>query len=546
MKKEENVVFVLQEAIRYLRIRVTNSTIKEFLLKHPHYPSLKSVCDVLNKWNIENYALNLDMDEIRALEMPFIAHLKDGGGQLAFVEKIENGEVRYTVSKQKRIKEDFVKFSEKLSGAVIVMQAGENSGEKEYREKHQNEFLNKILLPLIIFTLAYGVIYFFVITERTILQAEYLFWGLLITKIIGFSASAVLVLHELKISTPLADKICGFSSKTDCDTVLSSNASKLFGWINWADVGLIYFTGTFLYLIGIQSASGLWFLAVLSALALPYPVFSIYYQAFKAKKWCPFCLLVQLILIAEFVLLLPALYLEFITVVNFLYLLVSFLVPASLWLITKAFYITAKEKTESYYVHLQFKRNPEVFGFLLTKERYEEISITEDSLFLGNPKAQVAITAFLSLYCNPCAKAFKQLKELLDNNQGVKINVIFSVYDDEESKKLINTLYFIYKNRGQKKATDFLYKWYTMSVQNRKTLYEQEQLPEGFDVTDTIGQKNKILFDKYKIPGTPTVFINGYKYPAQQYNYSDIEYYIDDIKQITMESKRQEACSNCN
>ena len=69
---------------------------------------------------------------------------------------------------------------------------------------------------------------------------------------------------------------------------------------------------------------------------------------------------------------------------------------------------------------------------------------------------------------------------------------------------------------------------------------------ERGDIADTIGKKNKVLFDKHKIPGTPTVFINGYKYPAQQYNYSDIEYYIDDIKQISKGSIRQEACTQCN
>ena len=545
MNKEENVVFILQKAIRFYKIRVTKTTIKDFLLAHPYYPSLKSVCDALNKWEIENYALNLELDEIKVLEMPFIAHLKLGGGQLAFVEEIKNGVVSYFFSEEQHFKEEFTIFSEKLSGAVIAFETNEDSGEKGYKRKYQSEILNKSLFPLIVITLLACVTYSVVTNQANIIQPGYLSWGLLFTKTIGFTASVILVLHELKISTPLADKICGFSSKTDCDTVLSSDASRLFGWINWADVGLIYFTGTFLFLIGNQSISGLWLISVLTTLALPYPVFSIYYQAFKAKKWCPFCLLVQLVLIIEFVLLCPILLRLHFSVLNLFQLCLALLIPASLWLIYRDRRHRIQESDKNRYSYLGFKRSPQVFKFLLTGNGYEDIPLTQDSLVLGNPEAPVTLTAFLSLYCAPCANAFRQLKELVDTCYEVKINAIFSVYDDEESKKLINTLYFIYENKGQEQTINFLYKWYTMPGQTRKLLYEQ-QLPLGFDITKIVGQKNKTLFDKYMIPGTPTVFINGYKYPAQQYDYSDIEYYIDDIKQINMESKRQEACTQCN
>jgi len=545
MHKEDNVVFVLQKTAEFLKFKVTRKTVKEFLLSHPYYPSLKSVCDALNKWDIENYPLKLEQEEIKALQKPFIAHLKKGGEYLAFVEEIKNDQVTYFISENKGTTEKFEDFAKKLSGAVVVMQASESSGEKEYRQKRQNEILNKSLLPFGVITLAIMAIFNFVSgfsSENISFYTGFLFFGLVLTKIAGLITSIFLVLHELKISVPIADKICNFNSKTDCDTVLSSNASKVFGWLNWADAGLIYFTGTLFFLIG---TGGLWPLAVISLFALPYPVFSIYYQAFKAKKWCPFCLLVQLVLITEFILLLPVLYQVHFTFFVFLKLAVTFLIPLSIWLILKAYYNISKEKSKEHYLYLQFKRNPDVFIHLLTKNGISKIEIAQNNMVLGNPNAPITIVAFLSLYCGPCANAFKQLKGLLDNSQEVKINAIFSVYDNDESKKLINTLYFIYKIEGQEQAIDFLYKWYTMPRQNRKTLYEK-QLPDGFDLVETIGKGNKQLFEKYKIPGTPTVFVNGYRYPMQQYNYSDIEHYIDDIKQITMESKRKEACANCN
>jgi uncharacterized membrane protein len=546
MTKEDNVVFVLRKAVKHFKIRVTETTVKSYLLAHPHYPSLKSVCDALTKWNVENYPLNLELEEIKALEMPFIAHFKAGGGQLVFVEEIINGQVVYFLSGNKRIEENFEKFSEKLSGAVVVFEAGKDSGEKEYRQLRQNEILSKSLLALGIISLVVWAVFIFISnTGGTAYQSGYLFWGLLATKIIGLTASVFLVLHELKVHTLLADKICGFSSKTDCDTVLSSNASRVFGWINWADAGIIYFTGSLLYLAGINESSSLWVLAIISALALPYPVFSIYYQTFKSKKWCPFCLVVQGVLVAEFILLFPVLFQVNISIIQLLQFGVSFLIPAGIWFLFKAYRNTIQEHNKVRYSYLGFKRNPEIFRFLLKNNGQKVTPITQDSLVLGNPDAPVTLTAFLSLYCNPCANAFKELKELLENCPELKINAIFSVYEDEESKKLINTLYHIYRNKGQVQTADFLYKWYTIPKQNRKILCEKEQLPDGFDITEIVSVENKKLFEEYKVAGTPTIFVNGYKYP-KQYEYSDIEFYIDELKKLNMESKSQEACTNCN
>ena len=73
-------------------------------------------------------------------------------------------------------------------------------------------------------------------------------------------------------------------------------------------------------------------------------------------------------------------------------------------------------------------------------------------------------------------------------------------------------------------------------------LYEKEIIPENYQMAEQAGETNKKLFEENKIASTPTIYINGFKRP-QQYEYSDLEHYIEDIKQLTPESKRQEACS---
>jgi ABC-type bacteriocin/lantibiotic exporter with double-glycine peptidase domain len=123
MKKthEDNTVSVVQRAIRYFRIPVTNGTIKESLKSHSHYPTFKSICDVLNDWKVEHYPLKYRNEEIKDLQAPFIAHFSGGGGQLAFVSEIKDGTITYFESYNKKRETGFKEFLEKCSGAIIIL-----------------------------------------------------------------------------------------------------------------------------------------------------------------------------------------------------------------------------------------------------------------------------------------------------------------------------------------------------------------------------------------------------------------------------------------
>lgn len=540
--QEDNTVFVLQKAIHKFKIKVTDTSISEFLLAHPYYPSLKSVCDALNKWGIEHYALRLEIDEIRELELPFIAHLTVSGGTLVFVEKIENDNVFYSPAEGKHQHEPFVKFAEKLSGAVIVMEAGKNSGEKGYSKIRQNEILNKILLPIGVFTILIFISFKVSLNNWWIdTQQSLVFWGLLLTKITGLTASLFLLLHEFKVHSPLADKICGFSSKIDCDSVLTSNASRIFGWTNWADAGFIYFIGTFIYLLGSVGNSSFGILAIISLFSLPYTVFSIYYQLVKLKKWCPFCMLVQFVLISEFLILILTFKKIESPGADIIWLITSFSLPACLWIIFKAYQIKLNEQKHEHYLFLQLKRNPKMFLFFLESNGYTDITLCEDSLVLGNADAPIILTAFLSLSCSPCAKVFKELKTLLDTqSQHIKLNLVFLIKKEKE-KVILNTLYFLKAEKGTEAILEFLDKWYAQPKQSLKDHCLNDLIPDYYDVVQQIVDKNRLLFDKHMIKGTPTIYVNGYLFP-EQYRYNELEYYIEDIIQLSWKNERQEAC----
>ena len=158
-EKEDNTVGIIQRAVKHFRIHVIKSSVKEALKSHPNYPTFKSICDTLNEWHVENYPLRYEIDELKDLEAPYIVHFNKVGGQIGFVTDIGNDHVTCYTSYKEKTKIKKKKFVESCSGAVISLNPDEQSGEKDFLTKWQNELINKSILPLALFAVLVFIIY---------------------------------------------------------------------------------------------------------------------------------------------------------------------------------------------------------------------------------------------------------------------------------------------------------------------------------------------------------------------------------------------------
>ena len=362
---EDNTVGIIQRVVKHYGLHVLKNTVKEALKSHPDYPTFKSICDTFNEWNIENYPLRYEVNELEELQSPYIVHFGRGGGMIGFVTDTGKDHVTYFTSYSEKRKTSGKEFIESCSGAVILLNPDERSGEKDYPAKIRNELINKSLMPLALFAVLIFIISLFYnhfVPGESIYNKVIL--PLVFTKIAGIVLSVLLILHEFEVHLSITDKLCHLNKATNCNTVLHDKASKVFGWFGWADVGFIYFTGGFLFLIQSPGGEGLSLMAILAALSVPYPIFSIYYQGFVLKKWCPMCLGVQLILIVEFIILLPQ-FLKFSFSFNALSgLILTFLVTGIIYTL---FILFTREKMSNemhYYKYLGFKKNPDILRTL--------------------------------------------------------------------------------------------------------------------------------------------------------------------------------------
>lgn len=533
----DNVISVVQKTIRYFRKRVTRTTIADYLLSHPHYPALKSVCDGFKKWGIEHYPIRLKIPEIMALQGSFIAHLNDGGGQLAFVYHVSENEVVYSTGQGKQLHEACQTFTARLSGAVIIVKPNNKAGESDFRIKRNNEWLDMMFLPITIFTiLSFGL--YPILTGNIPIADKY--WPLAGTIISGILVSLVLVLNEFKIHHAVLQSLCRFGKKADCHSVIDSKASHVFGWMGWSDIGFLYFTGLLLYMLTIQLQDSMHLMAFVSALALPYPVYSVYYQAIKLKKWCLLCLLVQCIIVMEFILLLPYLKPVNLVFTDFLSLAISFLVPGTLYYGLKLNWVKRNSQRKDHNALLTLRGDPEVFRLMLMKSEPINIPVKENSLVFGNPAAENTLTVFMSFHCKHCSALFAKISVIMTSLQKVKVVLVFWADDDLLSRKLINQIYRLYKQQSNLEVLAFIDNWFNNTENALKEMHSSDAMHACSDCFERIFWENRLLFEQCEINGTPQTFLDGYKYPSV-FELEQLEFLSDEILSTIREHKRQEA-----
>jgi uncharacterized membrane protein len=521
-QRDDNTVSVIRMALRYFGIPVTDSTVREELKSHPHYPSFRCICDALKVLKIDNYPLRYDPLELQELEAPYIVHFQNGGGQIAFVTGREKRKVTYKLSDTIEKNVDIDVFTKQCSGAVIVLNPDEKSGEEGFSRKKRDEIIEKLLLPFVVVALV--LLTGFGITQTlssglhdNALQTLLLFF----TKIAGITLSLLLVFHEFEIHTALSDKLCHINRSTNCNTVLNDKAAKVFGWFGWADAGMVYFPSTLIYLALFPDVASFSWISLLACAALPYPVFSVYYQAVVLRKWCPMCLGVQVLLISEFVILLPILSDLHPVLSSLVKLILVFMLTGALY-ISFILYLRRKNSDELYRNrYLAFKRNPKVFGTLIQSEKRNQIIINGKQMVFGKDGSGIVITAFLSLHCSHCARAFSKMKELILSGSEAAVHLVLVGADN----KMLSALYSSLKAGRQDEALNLLSAWYEADPYSRTRLTEDLCIPEIDNAADELAEENSRLFKACNIAGTPTFLVNGYRLPSQ--------YDIADLKNFT-------------
>ena len=521
---------VVEQFFKEIEAPITSASLKNSLLSHPDYTSLAALSDICEEYQIEHLAIDISFEKLQENGFPVLTHIvEDRRGLFAIVENIDTEMITYYHPQRKKVKETLDKFQEKWSKVAFYALPDNSSGEENYKRKHIIEVLLKFRLPVFILYLIV-LIGYSLYTLQPIVNVAFTY--LLFVKFVGLFFCVNLVLHSLGASTNLSDQVCKMGKHTSCEDVLNSPAAKLFNFLSMSDIGLVYFTGgllaMFISLYTKTTQAVTICLLIIATCTVPYIIFSISYQAFKIKKWCPLCLSVMSILAVECLLLFifNGMLNHYIPPVSIIcYIFFSFVFVTCLWSYLKPIIINLKEGTQYKYAYYRLKKNPLIYNAHLNSTPSTDMQFSENDIIIGDSDAGLTVTAVMNTHCGPCASMHKKIMKILSKNKGkVKLVLRFMIPNgrEDEAKHLLE----LYYSQGSQVFEKALTEWFETKDSNAlKRNYPINQQPTS--VTDTLEQHSKWC-SLQLVTYTPTLFLND-KRMKVEYNADDLEWLIRNI-----------------
>lgn len=521
MNTYDNIFHTL---ITILKVKHTDTFTNIFFEEHPHKNNLYGLSAMLKEYNIDNVGLNITDKEntILQLDKPFIAYC---GNEFVIVSNSTNNKAEY-LWKGKKILMDLKTFCEQWSGIALLPETNSNSIEPKYFKNVLHELFIKIRSTLLTISLL------------TLVALQFLnndFFGkienilLVIINFFGAYTCLLLTKKQSKIKSSLSDKICSLFLKNDCNNVLESEASKIFGLISLSEIGLGYFISNILILLFFNHLTSI--MVIANLFSLPLIIWSIWYQKFKVKQWCTLCLTVQAVLLSIFIIEIsfnliktPGFLITDITSAFFIY-ASPFLVIN--WLVEH--YTSSNTISQIKHELYSLKSNEEVFIAQLQKSNYYNVNISDSKIIFGNINSKILITVITNPHCNPCANMHLRIIDLIrKSNNKYCIQYIFSSFNDSlnESNKFLVAAYL--KN-NHIDSENIISEWYNIGRHNKNSMFKRYNYNlEDSDVSQEFESHSNWL-KASNIKSTPTILINGFELPAN-YRIEDLISMDIDIK----------------
>jgi uncharacterized membrane protein len=530
-----NVIETAYVLLKLLNVPISIRALRKALEEHPDYPGLLCMSDVISFFGVQNTTIRVSHSSFVDIPGPFITLITGSHHNQEYfsvVDTIKAGLVYFYNPENRKWDSCRIElFLERWSGVAMIVEPISDAGEKEYNQSIKKEkrrayvFVSSLIcIPLLIF---FQLIFLYVLQREAIFLPAIYICLLLVGGVLG----TLLLWHEVDNSTLFLRDLCGNRARLNCNAILMSKASKIFG-VKWSVIGASYFIGgLLLFLIKGISTQFLLIYGVISILATPYVFFSIYYQWRIAKQWCPLCLAIQFVLITQCSIVIIGGWITRHNIViasDILATLTTYLL--SFLFVNGALYSTyqARKSRACETGFNRLKHDIEVFESILKKQN--KITINTDGLgiTIGNLAATNKIVKVCNPYCEPCSKAHLAIEDLLGTINNLQIQIIFTSsgmdYDDHRFYPVSHLLTLAEKIDLQL-LHQALHDWYTIPNKN----YSQFALRYPIE-TDLKLQSFKMeaMYEwcrQMNIISTPTLFLNGYLMP-ELYTISDLKYLL--------------------
>lgn len=282
---------MIYSILDHLHIKHTRAFVREMELNNLQHGNLFGLLRLLSVFGVESHAGRLEgVEDFKTVEVPFIAQKNDN-----FVLVTQCGEeVTYLDGKQERTV-PLETFGRGASMIVAEVKAKEGAIEPGYAKHRQQEVWRQLLrwspLPMVC-----------ILGVRAMQMGASL--SLLAIAALGLTLSVLLHRQWLGESDIVqkacgkihsgAKKVKGLSRLLHTSECSATHDTFFFNrWFDLSEVGIAYFGAVLVSLLLFPTFTST--VSLLTFLALPFTAWSLGYQFLKQKKWCPFCVAVQLL-----------------------------------------------------------------------------------------------------------------------------------------------------------------------------------------------------------------------------------------------------------
>lgn len=513
---------IVYDFLRMQDIRVARTYLTNQLSSHPEPNSLLSITDTLDELGIVYSAVRIEKDQLPQIPRPFLAHIRRSNGQFVLIKKTDDPDPQ-----QAKGTPTPGSWTDTWTGVILAVEKTVAIRNLDNTRMLNQERRNRTLTTAFILS---GLVFFI----YPLLQFTTAISLLTVLSLLGLSLSILIFQKEAGVQNALIDQLCNTEKTSDCNTVLESKASHLLSWIKLSDLGLIYFSGQ---LLALHSSRSILtqidsIFALLAACSLPLTLYSLYYQGIVLRKWCTLCLSIVAVLWLQFLVLFPSLNSLTLTgsqVGPASGLLAAFVGTGSGWILLKQTILGKADLKKQLLRAWRLKRDPQVFANLVQGRRRIDDTPFEGEIQLGSAKKPIRLLAVFNPYCKPCASEYRQLEELLaNNNDWLSLTIRFTVKLDGKDKRTDAVRYLLQywkaneerfkKEQAPTAWRELLHSWFEgMNLDSFKATHPLEIFPN----VEPILQLHDGWTSANKIYSTPSLFLNGYEFP-RQYTVQDL------------------------
>ncbi len=490
------------------------------LQSHPEYPSLRSITDTLDYFNINNIAVKVDKSSLSQLPKMFVAHLSgEFHMDFALVHRLKN-KIRLTWQDGNSHNVSIEEFKARWNGTLLAVE-----NDEEQKPSFIQQLVNANILA------ALPIICILLLLWYYLTSVPALCFSLL--SLVGLITSYFIQKESLGIGDSTVAKVCSAinTNSEGCEAVIKSDESKVFG-ISLGDLSLVYFASLLMVtsFLGIDS----YMFYTISGLSLFAVGYTVYVQMMEIKNWCFLCLVVSTVLISQFAILHFWVQQSAIQASVLVVSLGILIVVISSWKAIKSIWQNAIELTEVKADLLGFKKNSDFFFQALDKNKIilsNKINETY-SIAFGSENPSIELIAITNPTCGYCDKAFEAYDYLLSKfSKDIRIEFVFSVSTerDNNSNIVASKIIEIYQS-DRSKAYKAMSDWFrNKDVDLWTSKYgspnSENEYPQHCILSHTEWSRiNNIIY-------TPETIFGESVFPKSHFDIKDLEFFVEVIKE---------------